>query len=97
MGRPQPKTATDVDFAWNRVLELLQQKTTQPEEAYEKVVPLLRPSFFLAIDSKNTSIRAGAGQRDLGMHLQCGGQQHGSPGHPQGVEHQERARARRNG
>ena len=41
---------------WNRLLELLQQKTPQPEAEYLKVAPLLRPAFIRTMDSRNVLI-----------------------------------------
>ncbi len=60
MGGPQPKSASGPGSAfgpdWNRLLELLQMKTPQPEEEYLKVAPFLRPSFIRTMDSKNILI-----------------------------------------
>ncbi|MGP8245839.1 MAG: glycoside hydrolase family 28 protein [Bryobacteraceae bacterium] len=60
MGGRQPRTASGPGSAfgpdWNRLLELLQEKTPQPEEEYLKVAPFFRPSFIRTMDSKNILI-----------------------------------------
>ena len=60
MSGPTPRSDSGPGSAfgpdWNRLLELLQQKTPQPEEEYLKVAPLLRPSFIRMTESKNLLI-----------------------------------------
>ena len=60
MSGPTPRSDSGPGSAfgpdWNRLLELLQQKTPQPEAEYMKVAPLLRPSFIRTMDSKNILI-----------------------------------------
>jgi polygalacturonase len=60
MGRPEPQSAarpgSAFGSAWNHLLELLQQKTPQPEEEYLKTVPFLRPAFIRTTDSTNIFI-----------------------------------------
>ena len=60
MSGPTPRSDSGPGSAfgpdWNRLLELLQQKTPQPEEMYLKVAPLLRPSFIRFMESKNILI-----------------------------------------
>ena len=59
-GGPQPKTATSAGSAfgpeWNRLLELLQKKTPQPESEYLKAAPLLRPAFIRTRESRHVLI-----------------------------------------
>ena len=60
MGGPEPGTATYVGSAfgpeWNRLRELLELKTPQPEEEYQKVAPFIRPAFIRTMESKNILI-----------------------------------------
>lgn len=60
MGGPQPKTATGAGSAfgpaWNELLEALQKKTPQPESAYLKAAPLLRPAFIRTRECRNVLI-----------------------------------------
>jgi len=60
MGGPTPKSDSGPGSAfgpdWNRLLQLLQLKTPQPESEYLKVAPFLRPSFIRFTESKNILI-----------------------------------------
>jgi polygalacturonase len=60
MGGPTPRSDSGPGSAfgpdWNHLLELLQQKTPQPEAEYLKVAPFLRPSFIRLMESKNILI-----------------------------------------
>jgi polygalacturonase len=60
MGGPTPRSDSGPGSAfgpdWNRLLELLQQKTPQPQEEYLKVAPFLRPSFIRLTESRNILI-----------------------------------------
>ncbi len=60
MGAPEPRTATYGGSAfgpeWNRLRELLELKTPQPEEVYQKVAPFIRPAFIRAMESRNILI-----------------------------------------
>jgi polygalacturonase len=57
MGGPEPRTATYGGSAfgpeWNRLRELLELKTPQPDEVYQKVAPFIRPAFIRVMESKN--------------------------------------------
>jgi polygalacturonase len=60
MGAPEPRTATYGGSAfgpdWNRLRELLELKTPQPDEVYRKVAPFIRPAFIRTMESKNILI-----------------------------------------
>jgi polygalacturonase len=60
MGAPEPRTATYGGSAfgpeWNRLRELLELKTPQPDEVYQKVAPFIRPAFIRTMESKNILI-----------------------------------------
>ena len=60
MSAPTPRSDAGPGSAfgpgWNRLLELLQQKTPQPESEYLKIAPLLRPAFIRTMDSRNVMI-----------------------------------------
>jgi polygalacturonase len=60
MGGPTPRSDSGPGSAfgpdWNRLLELLQRKTPQPDEEYLKVAPFLRPSFIRMMESRNILI-----------------------------------------
>ena len=60
MGGPTPRSDSGPGSAfgpdWNRLLELVQQKTPQPDAEYLKVAPFLRPSFIRMMESKNILI-----------------------------------------
>lgn len=59
-GGPTPKSeagaGTAFGPAWNRLLDLLQQKTPQSREAYLAAAPLLRPDFIRFKGCRNVSI-----------------------------------------
>lgn len=42
--------------AWNRLLDLLEEKTPQPEAEYRKVAPVLRPAFIRTTECENVLI-----------------------------------------
>ena len=60
MSGPTPRSDSGPGSAfgpdWNRLLELLQHETPQPESEYLRVAPLLRPSFIRLMDSRNILI-----------------------------------------